>query len=232
MKLKSLIFNLAFILLAAVSLSSCGYNDMVTKQEAVNTSWAQVENVYQRRADLIPNLVNVVQGYANHEQQTITAVIEARSKATQVKIDPSNMTAEQLKQFQGAQDNLSSTLSRLMMVTEAYPNLKANELFLNLQTQLEGTENRITVERQTFNTTVQDYNTFIKRFPNNFLSGWFGFQPRPYFEAKAGSDVAPKVEFGSAPAAPPVPTQPVAPVAAPTPTAVATPATPVAPTVQ
>jgi LemA protein len=208
MKLKSLIFNLVFILLAGMSLSSCGYNDMVTKQEAVNSSWAQVENVYQRRSDLIPNLVGVVEGYANHERGTITDVIEARSKATQVKIDPSNMTAEQLKQFQGAQDGLSSTLSRLMMVTEAYPNLKANEQFMNLQTQLEGTENRITVERQTFNTTAQDYNTFIKRFPNNFLSGWFGFQPRPYFEAKAGSDVAPTVKFGStqAPSATPVQT--------------------------
>lgn len=186
-----------FILLSVATLSSCGYNDMVTKDEAVKSSWSQVENVYQRRADLIPNLVQTVQGYANHEKGTLTDVIEARSKATQVTIDPSNMTPESLQAFQSAQDGLSSTLSRLMMVTEAYPELKANEGFLNLQTQLEGTENRITVERQNFNTTVQSYNNTIRTFPNMFFANMYGFKEKPYFQAKSGTDVAPTVQFSS-----------------------------------
>jgi LemA protein len=153
--------------------------------------------VYQRRSDLIPNLVSVVEGYATHEKQTLTDVIEARSKATQVKIDPSNMTEDDIKRFQKQQDGLSSTLSRLMMVTENYPKLKASTLFIDLQAQLEGTENRITVERKNFNDNVQNYNKYIRSFPNNLTVGWFGFQTKPYFQAKEGSDVAPKVQFGS-----------------------------------
>lgn len=179
----------------AVLFSSCGYNKMVTMEEQVTSQWAQVENVYQRRADLIPNLVNTVKGYAAHEQETLEGVIEARSKATSVNIDPSKLTPESIQQFNQAQEGLSSALSRLMVVVERYPDLKANQNFLDLQTQLEGTENRITVERMKFNETTQIYNAYIRKFPQVIYSGWFGFEKKTYFEAQQGSEKAPEVQF-------------------------------------
>ena len=172
-----------------------GYNAMVEKQETVQAQWAQVENVYQRRADLIPNLVATVKGYAEHEQGTLTAVIEARAKATGVTIDPTNITPEQLEQFQAAQDQLSGALSRLLVSVEAYPELKANENFLALQSQLEGTENRIAVERQKFNDTAKDYNQYIRKFTRNIIASLFDFEKVGYFKAQAGAETAPKVEF-------------------------------------
>ncbi len=171
------------------------YNTMVEKDENVTGQWAQVENVYQRRADLIPNLVNVVKGYADHEKSTLEAVIEARAKATSTTIDPSNMTPESIQQFQQAQDGLSGALSKLMVVVERYPDLKANQNFLELQSQLEGTENRIAVERNKFNDTAKDYNTYIRRFPKNLYASMFGFEKKAYFQAKEGADTAPTVEF-------------------------------------
>ena len=181
--------------IVAVFFSSCGYNTMVDKDEQVTASWAQVENVYQRRADLIPNLVNTVKGYAAHEQETLTGVIEARSKATSVNIDPTNMNAQQLQQFNQAQDGLSSALSRLMVVVERYPDLKANQNFRDLQAQLEVTENRIAVERRKFNQTTQDYNAYIRKFPRVIYAGWFGFEKKAYFEAQQGAEKAPEVQF-------------------------------------
>jgi len=171
------------------------YNTMVQNGEQVDAQWAQVESVYQRRADLIPNLVNTVKGYAAHEQEVLTGVIEARAKATSVNLNAENLTEANMKAFQQAQEGLSSALSRLMVVVERYPDLKANQNFLELQAQLEGTENRITVERQKFNETTRVYNTYIKSFPQNMLAGMFGFAQKPYFQAAAGSEVAPKVEF-------------------------------------
>jgi LemA protein len=170
-------------------------NKMVEMDEAVKSQWSQVENVYQRRADLIPNLVNTVKGYATHENQTLTAVVEARAKATSVNVDPTKLTPESLRQFQEAQGGLSSALARLMVVVESYPNLKANENFLNLQAQLEGTENRITVERQKFNETARNYNTYTRKFPQSFIAGLRGFEQKAYFEAEKGSEKAPKVQF-------------------------------------
>ena len=188
---------LYFFILVVILLntSSCGYNDIVTKQESVTAQWAQVENVYQRRADLIPNLVNTVKGYANFEQETLTKVIEARSKATSTTINAGNLSPEKIKQFQAAQDELGGALSRLLVSVEKYPDLKANQNFLELQAQLEGTENRITIERKRFNETVQDYNTYIRKFPNNLTSSWFDFEKKGYFEASAGSEKAPEVKF-------------------------------------
>jgi len=183
------------LLIAAMSLSSCGYNSMVSKQEAVTAQWSQVENVYQRRADLIPNLVETVKGYAAHEQGTFTAVIEARAKATSVTIDPSKLDAESIQKFQEAQAGLTSALSKLMVVVEQYPDLKANQNFLELQAQLEGSENRITVERKKFNEAVQDYNTYIRKFPQLMIAGMFGFEKKGYFEAKEGSENVPEVKF-------------------------------------
>lgn len=171
------------------------YNTMVKMDEGVTSQWAQVENVYQRRADLIPNLVNTVKGYATFEKETLTQVIEARSKATQVTIDPQNLTPEALQQFQQAQGGLSSALSRLMVVVERYPELKANQNFLELQAQLEGSENRIAVERNKFNETVQRYNAYIRSFPNNIISSIFKFDKKPYFEADKGAEKAPEVKF-------------------------------------
>lgn len=168
---------------------------MVSQDEQVTSAWSQVENVYQRRSDLIPNLVATVKGYAAHERETLEGVINARAKATQTTIDPTNMTAESLKQYQAAQGELSSALGRLMVVVERYPDLKANQNFLELQAQLEGTENRITVERQKFNDTARSYNTYIRQFPRNMLAGIFGFDKKAYFEAQAGAENAPKVEF-------------------------------------
>lgn len=175
--------------------TSCGYNTMVEKQEAVDAQWAQVENVYQRRADLIPNLVAIVKGYAAHESETLQAVVEARSKVTQTTIDASSLNADNIKAYQAAQDGLSSALSRLLVIQEAYPELKANENFKELQSQLEGTENRIAVERQKFNDTARDYNTYIRKFPQNMIAGMFNFESKPYFEADKGAEKAPKVEF-------------------------------------
>ena len=176
-------------------LSSCGYNRMVELDESVTAQWAQVENSCQRRADLIPNLVNTVKGYADFEQETLTQVIEARSKATGITVNPENLNAESIQQFQAAQDGLGSALSRLMVVVERYPELKANQNFLALQSQLEGTENRIAVERRKFNEATRGYNTYIRRFPKNIVASIFGFDKKGYFEAAEGSEVAPKVEF-------------------------------------
>ena len=168
---------------------------MVTMQEGVTAQWSQVENVYQRRSDLIPNLVNTVKGYADFEKETLTQVIEARAKATAVNINPDKLDAQSLHNFQNAQSGLSSALSKLMVVVEKYPELKANQGFLDLQAQLEGTENRITVERQKFNQTAQTYNTFIRTFPKNIFAGMFGFEKKAYFEAEKGAEKAPQVKF-------------------------------------
>ncbi|MFT4073661.1 MAG: LemA family protein [Dysgonamonadaceae bacterium] len=192
---KSFQFSLLMALFAAVFFSSCSYNSMVDKQEAVNSQWAQVQNAYQRRADLIPNLVNTVKGYAKHEESTLTAVVEARSKATQIKVDPTQLTEENIKKYQEAQGQLGSALSRLLMVQENYPDLKANQNFMALQDELTGTENRISVERNKFNTVVQEYNQYIRRFPQVIWAGWFGFSKKGYFEAEQGAQSAPKVQF-------------------------------------
>ncbi len=176
--------------------SMCGsYNSAVTKEESLKKAWSQVENQYQRRADLIPNLVNTVKGYANFEQETLTKVIEARASATQTKLDPNQLTPENIQRYEQAQQGLSGALGRLLMVTENYPDLKANQNFMALQQQLEGTENRIAVERKNFNEVVQDYNSYIRRFPTNLLAGMFGFGPKGYFQSAAGSDKAPQVNF-------------------------------------
>ena len=171
------------------------YNGLVTKQESVESAWSQVENVYQRRADLVPNLVATVKGYAAHEKETLEGVVNARSKATQMSIDPTKLDEESLKKFQSAQGELGNAIGRLLMITENYPDLKANENFKELQAQLEGTENRITVERQKFNESAKEYNTQIRHFPANIIAGMFGFDRKPYFEAKESADEAPKVEF-------------------------------------
>jgi LemA protein len=172
-----------------------GYNSMVIKGESVDAQWSNVETSYQRRADLIPNLVNTVKGYAEFESKTLTAVIEARAKATSVQIDPANMTPEKMKQFQDAQAGLSGAIGRLLVVAEQYPNLKANQNFLDLQAQLEGTENRISTERRKFNELAKDYNAFIRLFPKNLWAGLFNFDKKAYFEAAEGSDKAPEVKF-------------------------------------
>jgi len=171
------------------------YNTMVVANEVVNEKWAQVENVYQRRADLIPNLVATVKGYATHEQETLQGVVEARAKATSTTINAGNMDAASLQKFQAAQDGLSSALSKLMVVVEKYPDLKANQNFMELQAQLEGTENRIAVERKRFNEAARDYNLSIRVFPNSMLAGMYGFEKKAYFEAQQGAETAPKVEF-------------------------------------
>lgn len=185
----------ALIAIILYSVTIGAYNSMVEKDEAVSGAWSQVENVYQRRADLIPNLVETVKGYAAHEKEVLTGVVEARSKATSVNIDPSNLNAESIKKFQAAQEGISSALSRLMVVVERYPDLKANQNFLQLQAQLEGTENRITVERQKFNDKAKEYNTYIRKFPKNIIAGMFGFEKRAYFEAESGAEKAPQVKF-------------------------------------
>ena len=172
-----------------------GYNGLVSTQEKLNKSWANVENQYQRRADLIPNLVETVKGYAKHESGTLEAVIAARSKATQVTVDPENLTPEKLQEYQAAQGQLSSALGKLLMIQEAYPELKANQNFIELQAQLEGTENRITVAREAFNNEVQEYNTMVRRFPKNIIAGLFGFERKATFEAEKGAEQAPEVKF-------------------------------------
>lgn len=171
------------------------YNTMVLNDEKVSSQWAQVENVYQRRADLIPNLVNTVKGFAKQEQEVLTGVVEARAKATGITMNADNLTEANLQAFQKAQEGLSGALSRLMVVVERYPELKSNQNFLELQSQLEGTENRISVERMKFNETTRTYNTYIKSFPQTMLAGMFGFAEKPYFEAMQGADQAPVVEF-------------------------------------
>ena len=194
MKLKS-IRNLALGLVCALGLSSCNYNSLVEKQQGVDQQWAEVENQYQRRADLIPNLVSTVKGYAAHEEGTFTKVTEARAKATQMTINPEDLTEENLARFQAAQNELSGALKSLLAVTEAYPDLKANENFRDLQVQLEGTENRITTARGRYTEAVRDYNTAIRKFPTLIYAGWFGFSPKPQFRAEEGASQAPKVEF-------------------------------------
>jgi LemA protein len=186
---------LALIVLGVVLWGTKVYNGMVTMQESVTSQWGNVETAYQRRSDLIPNFVNTVKGAANFEQTTLTQVIEARSKATSVTIDPTKMTAENMQQFQQAQGQITSALSRLMVVVEQYPVLKATQNFRDLQVELEGTENRISVERRKFNEVALSYNTYIKRFPQSFLAGMFGFQAKPYFEAVEGAEKAPEVKF-------------------------------------
>ena len=194
---KNWIILIAIVLLVVILISSSisMYNGLVSRQESVDAQWSNVENVYQRRADLIPNLVNTVKGYAQHEKQTLTDVIEARSKATAVNVSAANMSAASLQKFQAAQDNLSSALSRLMVVVEKYPDLKANQNFLELQAQLEGTENRISVERRKFNISAQDYNTAIRKFPKNIFASVFGFEKKAYFKAVEGANKAPEVKF-------------------------------------
>lgn len=186
---------LVIALFSAVCFSSCSYNTMVNKQEAVASQWAQVENVYQRRADLIPNLVNTVKGYAKHEAQTLQAVTDARSNATQMKINIDDLTEENLKKYQEAQGAVGAALGRLIAIQENYPELKADQNFRELQAQLEGTENRISVERNKFNIVVKEYNTYIREFPRVIYAGWFGFKQKAYFESQAGANIAPTVEF-------------------------------------
>lgn len=171
------------------------YNGMVNMREGVSAQWSNVENQYQRRLDLIPNLVNTVKGYAAHEENTLTDVVNARAKATQMQLNVNQLNEATLKKLNSVQGELSSALSRLMAISENYPDLKANQNFLDLQAQLEGTENRIAVERRKFNEVARNYNAFIQQFPRNILSGMFGFTPKPYFEANAGAENAPKIEF-------------------------------------
>jgi len=205
-----LVIILIFILIVCGLAVGGVYNRLVGQQQSVDKSWAQVQNVYQRRADLIPNLVNTVSGAANFEKSTLTEITKARASVGQVKIDPNHAPtdAAQLQQFQAAQGELSSALSRLLVVSERYPDLKSNQNFLSLQAQLEGTENRISVERGNFNNAVQSYNVAVRSFPANFIAGFFGFAPRPFFNAQPGAETAPTVNFnfGSpSPAATPAP---------------------------
>ncbi len=197
MKSKKQIWLIAAVAVVVVILlwGVTGYNGLVSMDEGVQGKWANVETQYQRRADLIPNLVNTVKGYATHEKTTLESVIKARSEATSVKIDPENLTPEKMKQYQEAQGNVSSALGKLLMVAENYPELKANENFLELQSQLEGTENRITVARKDFNDAAKEYNTAIRRFPKSILAGMFGFEKKAYFEAEKGAEKAPEVKF-------------------------------------
>ena len=189
---------LGIILIAVVVLILWGlgkYNSLVSQDENVNKAWAQVENQYQRRADLIPNLVETVKGYAEHESETLQNVIEARAKATSINIDPNNITEEALKQYQQAQGELSNALGRLMVSVERYPDLKANQNFLELQSQLEGTENRVNNARDAFNNAAQTYNTMVRKFPANIVASLFGFKNKAYFAAAEGASEAPKVQF-------------------------------------
>ena len=191
---------IVIIVIAAIALlGGCSayknYNGLVEKQENVNNAWAQVQNVYQRRADLIPNLVSTVKGAANFEKGTLVAVQDARSKATSINLSADQLTPENIQRFQVAQDQLKGSLSRLLAVAENYPQLKANQGFLDLQAQLEGSENRITTERKGFNVAVQEYNTSRRRFPSNIFAGLFGFDAKGYFQSQAGADKAPTVQF-------------------------------------
>lgn len=190
-----ILIGIVALIILIIGWLMSGYNDMVKLDENVNREWSQVENQYQRRLDLIPNLVNVVKGYASHEKETLEGVIEARAKATQTTIDPSNMTEEQLANFQKSQDGLSGALNRLMVVVEKYPDLKATENFKQLQDQLEGTENRITLARKDYNDAATIYNKEVRSFPNSMLAGIFGFSVRPQFKAQEGAESAPTVQF-------------------------------------
>jgi LemA protein len=185
----------AVVLLGCIVWVKNAYNTLVTADENAQSAWSQVENVYQRRADLIPNLVATVKGYAAHESETLESVVAARAKATQVTIDPANLSADEIAKYNEAQGELGSALGKLLMIQENYPDLKANQNFRDLQAQLEGTENRIATERMKFNQAVKDYNTLIRRFPNNIFASMFGFEKKGYFEANAGAENAPKVEF-------------------------------------
>jgi len=189
------IIMICVALFALCGLSSCNYNSLVEKQQGVDQAWAEVENQYQRRSDLIPNLVNTVKGYSTHEEATLTKVTEARAKATSITINPEDLNEETLAKYQAAQNELSGALKSLLAVTEAYPDLKANQNFLNLQAQLEGTENRVTVARKRYTESVQEYNTSIKKFPTVIYAGWFGFKEKPQFKAEAGAEKAPEVKF-------------------------------------
>lgn len=196
MKRSNIILLVIGAALLLLVFNGCGsYNSMVNKQEETSSAWAQVENVYQRRSDLIPNLVNTVKGVANFEQKTLTDVISARASATQMKVDASKLSPEQLQKFQASQGELSQALGRLMVVAEQYPQLKATQNFLELQSQLEGTENRIAVERGRFNDVVKDYNAYIRKFPQVLFAGMFGFDKKGYFEADKGAEKAPEVSF-------------------------------------
>ena len=191
---KSTIILVAVIAALAMWVISA-YNGMVKMDESVSTAWSNVENQYQRRTDLIPNLVNTVKGYAAHEKETFEAVVSARSKATQMTVDPENLTPEKLQEYQKAQGEIGAALGRLLAITENYPELKANENFKELQAQLEGTENRISVERRNFNEVAREYNTSIRTFPKTLIAGICGFDKRPYFEAEEGANKAPEVKF-------------------------------------
>lgn len=192
---KKTLFIILGIVAVVVIWAVSGYNGLVTRQEKVNEAWANVETVYQRRADLIPNLVSTVKGYAAHEQETLQSVTEARAKATAMTIDPSTATPEELASWQRAQQEVSSALGRLLAISESYPDLKANQNFLELQQQLEGTENRISTERRKYNEMVRGYNASIRRFPKNILAAMFGFEKMTMFEAQEGAEVAPEVVF-------------------------------------
>lgn len=193
MKKSTIILIVAIAAVAMWAISA--YNGMVKMDESVSTAWSNVENQYQRRTDLIPNLVNTVKGYASHEKETFEAVVSARSKATQMTVDADNLTPEKLQEYQKAQGEIGAALGRLLAITENYPELKANENFKELQAQLEGTENRISVERRNFNEVARSYNTAIRTFPKSLLAGMFGFEKRPYFEAEEGANKAPEVKF-------------------------------------
>ena len=193
MKKSTIILIAAIAAVAMWAISA--YNGMVKMDESVSTAWSNVENQYQRRADLIPNLVNTVKGYAAHEKETFEAVVSARSKATQMTVDADNLTPEKLQEYQKAQGEIGTALGRLLAITEAYPDLKANENFKELQAQLEGTENRISVERRNFNEVARSYNTSIRTFPKTIIASICGFDKRPYFEAEEGANKAPEVKF-------------------------------------
>jgi len=196
MKKKSIILiAIAAVLILAIFSGISTYNKLVTEREKVNSQWANVESQYQRRSDLIPNLVATVKGYATHESSTLEGVIAARAKATQVTVDAKTLTPEKLQQYQAAQGELTSALGKLIMIKESYPELKANQNFLELQAQLEGTENRISVERSRYNEVAQNYTTIIQRFPAVIFANMFGFEKKPYFEAEKGSEKAPSVKF-------------------------------------
>lgn len=192
---RTVIIVSVIVLVVVAAWAIMGYNGLVQADEAVSTAWSNVGNQYQRRADLIPNLVNTVKGYAAHEQETLEAVVAARTRATQVTVDAENMTPELLLQYQKAQGEVGAALGRLLAITEAYPDLKANSNFLELQAQLEGTENRISVARMKFNEAAKEYNTSIRKFPRNLLASMFGFEKRPYFEAQEGVENVPVVQF-------------------------------------
>ncbi len=194
---KSLVVIVVLVALVAIAFFwyTGTYNKLVTADEKVTAQWGNVESQYQRRSDLIPNLVSTVKGYATHEEKTLTEVVEARAKATQVTVDPTNITPEALAQFQSAQSGVSSALSRLLVSVEAYPDLKANHNFLDLQTQLEGTENRIATERMRFNESAREFNTMMRHFPANMVASMSGFKEKPYFKSEEGAEKAPKVEF-------------------------------------